>query len=178
MLVALTLAEDSCFLKNQEICAIFVPAKKSRRFSSLGGDLKLGGALGKVGEMDNTGGGEPDTQHTIDVLKCLRCGQEGCTNVPGFGYPGEGPTLCSEHATPVMEQIVPLRCEHADCNARRTFGYDGAAARLCAAHKLDGMVDLMKRRSQVGEVARKHLTPSPHPASALRCCTLLPRAPI
>ena len=38
-----------------------MPAKKSRRFSSLGGDLKLGGALGKVGEMDNTGGGEPDT---------------------------------------------------------------------------------------------------------------------
>lgn len=138
-----------------------MPAKKSRRFSSLGGDLKLGGALGKVGEMDNTGGGEPDIHDTIDVLKCLRCGQEGCTNVPGLGYIGEGPTLCSEHATPVMEQIVPLRCEHADCSARRTFGFDGAVARLCATHKLDGMVDLMKRRSQVGEVARKHFTPTP-----------------
>lgn len=99
--------------------------------------------------MDNTGGGEPDTTDTIDVLKCLRCGQEGCTNVPGRGYQGEGPTMCTEHSTPVMVQIVHLRCEHGDCTARRTFGFDGASARLCAAHKLDGMVDLMKRRSQV-----------------------------
>lgn len=102
-----------------------------------------------TGQMDNTGGGEPDTSDTIDVLKCLRCGHEGCTNVPGFGYPGDGPTLCSEHATPVMVQVVSLRCDHPGCNARRTFGFDGAAARLCAAHKEDGMVDLMKRRSQV-----------------------------
>lgn len=119
--------------------------------------------------MDNTGGGEPDIHDTIDVLKCLRCGQEGCTNVPGMGYIGEGPTLCSEHATPVMEQIVALRCEHADCNARRTFGFDGAVARACAAHKLDGMVDLMKRRSQVGEVARKHLPPHLN-TDSVRCC--------
>lgn len=99
--------------------------------------------------MDNTGGGEPDTSDTIDVLKCLRCGQDGCTNVPGFGYQGDGPTLCSEHATPVMVQVVALCCEHQGCNARRTFGFDGAPARLCATHKDDGMVDLMKRRSQV-----------------------------
>lgn len=99
--------------------------------------------------MDNTGGGEPDTSDTIDVLKCLRCAQEGCTNVPGLGYPGEGPTMCTEHAAPAMVQIVHLRCEQGDCSARRTFGYDGGASRLCAGHKLDGMVDLMKRRSQV-----------------------------
>lgn len=99
--------------------------------------------------MDNTGGGEPDTSDTIDVLKCLRCAQEGCTNVPGLGYQGEGPTMCTEHAAPAMVQIVHLRCEQGDCSARRTFGYDGGAARLCAIHKLDGMVDLMKRRSQV-----------------------------
>lgn len=99
--------------------------------------------------MDNTGGGEPDTSDTIDVLKCLRCGQEGCTNVPGWGYQGAAPTLCSEHATPVMVQVVNLCCEHQGCNARRTFGFDGSQARLCATHKLEGMVDLMKRRSQV-----------------------------
>lgn len=101
--------------------------------------------------MDNAGGGEPDTSDTIDVLKCLRCGQEGCTNVPGLGYQGEGPTMCTEHASPAMIQIVHLRCEHGDCTARRTFGFDGASARLCAVHKLDSMVDLMKRRSQVRE---------------------------
>lgn len=100
--------------------------------------------------MDNTGGGEPDPTDTIDVLKCLRCAQEGCTNVPSLGYQGEGPTMCTEHAAPAMLQIVHLRCEHGDCSARRTFGYDGGAAKLCAVHKLDGMVDLMKRRSQVG----------------------------
>lgn len=101
--------------------------------------------------MDSSGqgGGEPNPTDTVDVLKCLRCAQDGCTNVPGYGYQGEGPTMCSEHATPVMVAIVSLRCEHPQCNARRTFGFDGSEARLCAAHKLDGMVDLMKRRSQV-----------------------------
>lgn len=114
--------------------------------------------------MDNTGGGEPNTSDTIDVLKCLRCGQEGCTNVPGFGYQGEGPTLCSEHATPVMVNLVPLCCEQPNCSSRRTFGFDGAGARLCAAHKHDGMVDLMKRRSQVGE-RKKYTTAHPKPPS-------------
>ena len=108
--------------------------------------------------MDNTGGGEPDTSDTIDVLKCLRCAQEGCTNVPGLGYQGEGPTMCTEHAAPAMVQIVHLRCEQGDCSARRTFGYDGGAARLCAIHKLDGMVDLMKRRSQVSACLSLTLT--------------------
>ena len=106
--------------------------------------------------MENTGGGEPNATDSIDVLKCLRCGQEGCSNVPAFGYHGEGPTLCSEHATPVMVQLVALRCEQAGCNARRTFGFDGGEARLCANHKLEGMVDLMKRRSQASVVLRGH----------------------
>lgn len=99
--------------------------------------------------MDSSGRGEPDTADTIDVLKCLRCAQEGCTNVPGLGYQGQGPTMCTEHATPVMIQLVHLRCDHGDCSARRTFGFDGGPARFCAGHKADGMVDLMKRRSQV-----------------------------
>lgn len=105
--------------------------------------------------MDGQGGGEPDTSDTIDVLKCLRCSQEGCTNVPGLGYQGEGPTMCTEHASPAMLQIVLLRCESGNCSARRTFGFDGGPARFCAAHKLDGMVDLMKRRSQVRDSLRE-----------------------
>lgn len=119
--------------------------------------------------MDNTGGGEPNTSDTIDVLKCLRCGQEGCTNVPGWGYQGEGPTLCSEHATPVMVQTVPLCCEHGECSSRRTFGFDGSLARLCAGHKLDGMVDLMKRRSQVQytTIRKKNVSTSVLPTTVL-----------
>lgn len=104
--------------------------------------------------MESTSGGEPNATDTIDVLKCLRCRQEGCSNVPGFGYPEEGPTLCSEHATTAMMQLVSLRCEQPGCNARRTFGFDGGDAKLCANHKVDGMVDLMKRRSQVGDAVQ------------------------
>lgn len=99
--------------------------------------------------MENPDGGEPDLSNTIDVLSCLRCGREGCTNVPSWGHAGEGPTFCSEHATPVMVQVVALRCQEPNCNARRTFGFDCATAQLCGTHKLGGMVDLMKRRSQV-----------------------------
>lgn len=106
--------------------------------------------------MDKIGGGEPDPTNAIDVLRCLRCGHEGCTNVPSWGYPREVPTLCSEHATPAMVQVVALCCEESSCNSRRTFGFDGGEAQLCAKHKLDGMVDLMKRRSQV-KLARSNI---------------------
>lgn len=106
--------------------------------------------------MEKLDGGEPDTSDTIDVLKCLRCTQEGCTNVPSWGYAGHRPTLCSEHAAPNMVEVVPLCCRHTDCTSRRTFGYDGAAAQFCATHKLDGMVDLMKRRSQVNTRNARH----------------------
>lgn len=99
--------------------------------------------------MDNTDGGEPDPTDTIDVLKCMKCAQAGCTNVPSWGYDGGVPTLCNEHAAPGTVQIVALRCREPNCTSRRTFGFDGATAQLCAIHKLDGMVDLMKRRNQV-----------------------------
>lgn len=99
--------------------------------------------------MDRQEGGEPNPFNTIDVLNCLRCAHEGCTNVPGWGKDGERPTMCSEHATSSMTEVVQLRCREDNCTSRRTFGFESATAQLCAAHKVDGMVDLMKRRSQV-----------------------------
>lgn len=93
--------------------------------------------------------GEPDPSSTIDVLKCLRCAHQGCTNVPSWGHEGRRPILCSEHASADMVQVVELRCQEPDCKSRRTYGFDGDAAQYCAAHKLEGMIDLMKRRTQV-----------------------------
>lgn len=104
--------------------------------------------------MERPDGGEPDPSDTIDVLKCLRCKHEGCTNVPSYGYRGEDPILCSEHATPVMMEVVALRCREPHCTSRRTFGFDGATAEYCAEHTQEGMVDLMKRRTQVKTLER------------------------
>lgn len=96
-----------------------------------------------------------NTLNPVHVIKCLRCEHPKCSNLPGWGFAGEGPRVCGEHATDVvaMVELVRLRCEQPECTRRATFGFDedngASSVRLCAAHQLDGMVDLVKRRLKV-----------------------------
>jgi hypothetical protein len=76
------------------------------------------------------------------------CHAGDCKTRPYFGFTGEHPTRCKDHAIDGMEDVINQRCEHPGCRTLPSFGFEGERRTRCKDHAIDGMEDVSSQQCE------------------------------
>jgi len=86
----------------------------------------------------------------IDMMYIKKTGCNQCNKMANYALPGQKASVCGDHATAGMIDVVNKRCDDLDCDIQAHFGIPGVSRSTCYEHKTAGMILIKHLRCKAG----------------------------